>query len=177
MFCKPSVLTRALAQHSKYMPTASENLRELRQTWIPIRVSSRVNKRNVRYIAESILTGTPDLKGYQGLSEEHRIAVVLTLFQGYAEILADMLSKGATSETLYTKRVFEFLAYIPLSHATLAIRNCGPREGGVYTMKVIQGLNLTRIPEVMKVYMSIRQAWDERGYDWNRRYAEEAMTA
>ena len=126
-------------------------------------------------MADSILTGTLKASEYEVLREEHRIAVALVLMQGWSEHLQRMLDDGAKLETILTQRVFKFLAHIPLDHATMAVRNWGTRDGGkIRPMELICGLKLVRVPEFMAVYRAIRTKWRSRGYDWDRRAAEEA---
>lgn len=107
------------------------------------------------------------------LGEEYKIAVCLTLFQAYAEFLDGLKKSGVSTETLYTQRVFGFLEYIPVDYQALTIRNAGPREHGPFDMNLIQHFMLLKVPGVMKVYLSIRQKWSNRGYDWDRRNREE----
>ena len=174
MFCSEEVLGRALSAYSKYLPTASEHLRETREQWIPVSVNGKKNRALVCRMAEAVLTGGVfDKPKYRLLPEEYQVAIALTAMQGYAEHMAVLLANGATSEVEITTRFFAFLLYIPLDHATLAIRNSGPREGGPFGMHVICGLKLTKINEVMAVYMSIKRKWDARGMDWKRRELEE----
>lgn len=172
-------LIRALAAYQRYQPTASESLRESREKWIPCRVKSAASKKRVREVAESILQGIwqgPSSNPYQALHQEHQLAVALVLMTTWSEVLWDMHLKGAKSETTYTQRVFEYLLGILPEHVELAIRNWGKdRDGGeVPAMGLIIKMQVTRLPVVMQVYLAIRQKWDQRGYDWDRRHREEA---
>jgi hypothetical protein len=174
MLCSEEVLGRALSAYQKYLPTASEHLRETREQWIPVQVQGKKNRAFVCRQAEAVLTGGVfDKEKYRLLPEEYRVAIALTAMQGYAEHMAALLDSGATSETEMTTRFYTFLLYIPLDHATLAIRNAGHREGGPFGMRVICGLKLTKVNEVMALYMSIKRKWDARGMDWKRRELEE----
>lgn len=180
MFCTKERLVRALDNYRRYQPTASESLREARQKWIPVHVRRAADKKRVREVAEGILQGTlcygVDCNVYEGLREEHRLAVALVLIQTWADLLWEMHEKGAREETTLTQRVYAFLAYIPVEHAELCVRNWGQRDGGrVPAMQLLVDMKSTRVPEVMRVYQAISNKWSQRGFDWERRAREEAQ--
>jgi hypothetical protein len=189
LFCTPDVLKRALGNYQRYLPTASEHLREMREKWIPVHVRSRYARQWVLAISEQILAGTrvppavvwtPDWSAYNGLKEEYQIAVALCVMQGWAEHLQSLPSKSRSrggNPLPITERVGQFLAGISLDHATLAIRNWSFRDGerGIHAMVLIQDGRVTKVPEFMRVYLNIRDRWHARGFDWDRRMREEAV--
>ena len=139
MLCTPAILKRALDHYQSYLPTASEHLRETREKWIPIVVKRPRDRRRVCQISEHILqrglsnTGPITWSTYNGLPETRQIAVALNVMQAMAEHLASLptASRSAGGQPLpMVQGVGQFLAAIPLDHATLALRNCGPRELG-----------------------------------------------
>ena len=183
MLCTPAILKRALDHYQSYLPTASEHLRETREKWIPIVVKRPRDRRRVCQISEHILqrglsnTGPITWSIYNGLPEAHQIAVALNVMQAMAEHLASLptASRSAGGQPLpMVQGVGQFLAAIPLDHATLALRNCGPRELGPFTMQIIQDARVTAVPDFMRVYINIRNRWEARGLDWDRREREEA---
>ncbi len=183
MICTKHVLIRALAAHTKYLPTASEHLRISRAAHIPIEVRSAASKKAVREAAESALLhgpgmGSPEARAsFERMSEPHRIAVCMTAMQGFAELLAGIAARGGEYSGQWTDNVFGFLDSVSIDHAALAIRNCGQREGGPFTYDVICRFNLTRSNVLMKVYLAIRDHWNKIGMDWKRRAQEEADLA
>ena len=105
-----SMLDRALAQYTRYEPTASEYLRETREKWIPIKVED-ASKPRICKIASDILEGGV-YDSYEAiLSEEYKIAICLTLFQAYAEYMANLMLSGVSTETLYTLWVSDSWVY------------------------------------------------------------------
>lgn len=127
-------------------------------------------------MAQSVLDGSFDEAEYDSLVEEHRIAVSLCLAQGWLDEMAYLAQTPAMGETTLTHRVFAFLAWAPLDHATLAVRNVGrDRDGGGHDfMGVVVRLKLTRVPAFMEVFVKIRARWKTAGFDWSRRAREEA---
>lgn len=179
MICKPTVLKRALENYLRYKPTASEHLRESRERWMPVVVKKRADRKTVCQISEKILAGSFSKSDYKSLRKRYRVAVALCVMQGWSEHLMSLPQKRdfVKHQPLpITKNVGAFLAYIPLRHAVLAIRNWGKeRDGGkAPAMWLIQEGLVTKDPNFMQVYLDIRKAWDKRGYDWERRHREEA---
>ena len=188
MYCKPSTLKTALSNYMGYLPTASEHLRETRAFWIPIGIQDAATKHRVRHIAEDILAGTLQTTlgdsndPYTMLEPDLQIAVALCAIQGWADHLDGKALQERHNLNNHpldiTVRLGQFLAYIPLDHATLAIRNWGIRDGGkIASMKIIQDGCVTRDANWMRVYINTRNRWHQRGYDWNRRRQEEAQLA
>jgi hypothetical protein len=178
--CKKLVLVRALSAYKKYLPTASEHLREAREAHIPVAVRSAKDKRRVRELAEAVLEEGPHLARraeYEALTEPHRIAVALVAMQGFMEGLARLKEEGGSPDPRSVENLYGFLLTTPVTHQALAVRNCGHREGGLPVVDFIVRFNLTRHPVFMSVYIGIRRAWDARGYDWERRSREEARRA
>jgi len=182
MLCKPSTLKTALSNYMGYKPTASEHLREMRAFWIPIVIKDPLMAQRVRHISEDILTNTLETTLWdeiQRLEPDLQIAIALCVVQGWATYLwnlatEDRVQKGGRPLEI-TVRVGAFLNLIPVEHAALAIRNFGTRDGGkINAMQLIVTGNVTRDTNFMAVYLKIRSAWNKRGYDWNRRYAEES---
>ena len=179
MYCKPSTLKNALSNYMGYKPTASEHLRETRAFWIPIVLEDAKTASRVRHISEAILTGDfqNNIPEYQALPQDVQIAVALCTTQGWAEYLNTLPSdqRAQPGPLKMTARVGEFLAYININHATLAVRNWGYRDGGkINAMQIIQDGRVTTNKSWMSVYLNIRKNWDKRGFDWERRNREEA---
>ena len=184
MLCTKAILRSALGNYARYLPTASEHLRETREKWIPVHVKKKDDKRRVRQISEHILTGIP-AKGWPGpwqplyntLKEEHQVAVALCVLQAWAEHLQSLPRDKRSSKQgplNITKRVGAFLAGISLDHATLAIRNWSWRDRTkINAMEIICDGRVTKDECFMRVYINIRARWDTRGYDWERRAREE----
>lgn len=183
MICTKHVLIRALAAHTKYLPTASEHLRVSRAAHIPVQVRSAASKKAVREAAELALLHGPSMGSHEAraafdlMSEPHRIAVCLTAMQGFAELLAGIAARGGEYSGEYTDNVFGLLDSVSIDHAALAIRNCGQRDGGPFTIKIIQDFKLTRSSTLMRVYFAISAHWNKVGMDWKRRAQEEADLA
>lgn len=141
----------------------------VRASHIPVEVRSAASKKAVREAAESALLhgpgmGSPEARAaFERMSEPHRIAVCLTAMQGFAELLAGIAAKGGEGPNEYTDKFFGLLDSVSIDHAALAIRNCGQREGGVFTYQIITDFQITRSSVAMRVYLAISAHW--RGAD------------
>jgi hypothetical protein len=169
------VLRRALNNYTQYQETRSIHLIEQRARWIPIVLKEIEDQLAVCKVVDGMIAGRDSWLEplYQSLREDQKIAVAMTVMQHYSEYcdsLATALREKTKPEFLVlslakdaTDRVFRFLRLAGVDHAILAIRNCGPREGGPFSMQIISELRLVRIPVFMSVFIMVRSHWDTVG--------------
>lgn len=175
MICTEERLDRALKNYKRYLPTASNHLVASRSAWIPVVIDGLPARYRVRACAEMILDGEDYAEKYRALPESHRLGVALCLMVAWSDILAEMVKNGATTETTLTTRVFRHLAGLSVDWQAIAVRNWGERDGGrVNALEIIRQLQLTKVPVLMEVYVSIYEKWQQAGSDWDRRRREEA---